>query len=301
MHIVPMDNCQVIIIGAGPSGLAAAIQLKRQGIGCLVLEKNRPGGLLQNANLVENYPGFPEGIKGPDLARLFTMQADRNDVEIVIAEVTALEYEDDRFIVTSQDQNYEAKIVLLGSGTQPKTLPGLTMPPNCLDLVHYEVAALSEIHEQQLVIVGAGDAAFDYALNLAERNNRVTILNRSDKSAALALLQTRVELSDQISYLTNSSVKSISRTADNGLQIDISQGENALPIAADHLLIAIGREPADKFLTDRLKKQLSRLQADGRLYIVGDLNAGMFRQTSIATGEAVRAAMMIQQKLEGLS
>lgn len=295
-----MDLYPVVIIGAGPSGLAAAIQLKRQGIDGLVLEKSRPGGLLKNANLVENYPGFPNGIKGPALAKLILEQAEQNKVKIIKSEVTALSYTNNKFVISTDNAEYQARIVLIASGTRAKPLPGLTIPEDCLDLVHYEVHELGRLRDQRVVVIGAGDAAFDYSLNLAERNNKVTILNRRDQSVALDLLRTRVEKHEAVSHEINSTVKSLSRNADGNLLLDISDGDGQTQIETDHLLIAVGREPADYFLTDDLKNQLSRLQADGRLYIVGDLTAGIFRQTSIATGEAVRAAMMIGQKLEGM-
>lgn len=296
-----MEVYPAVIIGAGPSGLAAAIQLKRQGIDCLVLEKSSPGGLLKNANLVENYPGFPNGIRGPELAKLIVLQAEQNDVRIVKAEVTALSFEDDRFVIKTNIDDYFAQIVLIASGTRPKSVPGLIIPDDCADRVHYEMHELDDLQNKRVVIIGAGDAAFDYALNLFERDNQVTILNRKDKSVALALLRTRVLQSEKITYQVNSSVKSMSKRVAGGLLLDVSQGDGQTQIETDHLLIAIGREPADYFLTVGLKNQLSRLQAERRLYIVGDLTAGIFRQTSIATGEAVRAAMMIGQKLEGLS
>ena len=295
-----MDLYPAMIIGAGPSGLAAAIQLKRQGIDCPVLEKSAPGGLLKNANLVENYPGFPNGIKGPELATLIIEQAEQNDVRIIHSEVTALSFIENQFVITTDTAEYQARIVLMASGTQPKPLPGLVIPEDCLDLVHYEVHELNSLQNSRVVVVGAGDASFDYSLNLAEQNNRVTILNRRDISIALALLQTRVKKHESVSYRINHSVKSLSRKADSSLLLDVFHGDGQTQIETDHLLIAIGREPADYFLTADLKNQLSRLQAEGRLYIVGDLTAGIFRQTSIATGEAVRAAMMIGQKLEGM-
>ena len=295
-----MDSIPVIIIGAGPSGLAASIQLKRQGIECLVFEKDSTGGLLNNANLVENYPGFPGGIKGPDLVNLILEQARQNGVRIIQAEVKSLVYQNDQFVVKTEATTYHSQIVLITSGTQPKLLPGLVIPEDCNSRVSYEVYRLGDLQNKTVVVVGAGDAAYDYSLNLAESNNRITILNRGNKSSALPLLKKRVEDHEKIDCLTSSSIQSISLNANGQIDIEISQSGGMTQIEADHLVIAVGREPSDYFLSGEIKNQLSGLQAEGRLYIVGDVSAGMYRQTSIAIGEAVRAAMMIQNRLKDL-
>ena len=129
----------------------------------------------------------------------------------------------------------------------------------------------------------------------------MAILNRGEKSDALALLQERVQRTEKIEVLLNSTVKSMSRRTDGGLLLEVCAASGLSQIEADYLLIAVGREPSVSFISDELKNQLSHLQAEGRLYIVGDVAAGVFRQTSIATGDAVLAAMKIQKKLEDLS
>ena len=296
-----MKQFPVGIIGGGPSGLAAAIQLKRQGIDCLLFEKSAPGGLLKNANLVENSPGFPQGIKGPELVERILEQAHTNGVTIIPSEITRLSFADNQFAFETDEQTYHAKIALIASGTQPKKLPGLIIPSECQSQVHYEIYPLLKIFSQSMAIIGAGDAAFDYALNVAERGNRVTILNRRDKSVALELLQKRVATNEAITYLTNSSVSQVEPGQERPLALKLKVVDGETQIEVDHLLIAVGREPSDYFLADDLKNELNRLQEEHRLYIVGDVTAGIFRQTSIATGEAVKAAMMIERTLEGLS
>ena len=106
----------VIVIGAGPAGIAAAIQLRRFGLDPLLLERDRLGGLLVNANLVENYPGFPEGIRGAELVKLFEAQLRRVGVSISVEEATALDYSDG-FLIQTPRRRLTARIVVIASGT----------------------------------------------------------------------------------------------------------------------------------------------------------------------------------------
>ncbi len=122
-----MKPDEVVIIGAGPAGMTAAIQLKRYGIPFVLLEKERVGGLLWNANLVENYPGFPAGVSGPKLINLIEKQMKRIGVEVTFDTVTNLSLEDDRFLVETPRTSYLPKYVVVASGTRPNPIP-LTIP-----------------------------------------------------------------------------------------------------------------------------------------------------------------------------
>jgi len=163
----------VLIIGAGPAGLAAAIQLQRYGIPPLILERHNPGGLLWNANLVENYPGFPQGISGVALVKRMQQQADEVGVKITAAEVTRLDWNGRHFRAETTTGILRAQYVVIASGTQPRRFTNFALPLRRADRIFYEVAPLLEIRGTEVAIVGAGDAAFDYALNLAQRKNQV--------------------------------------------------------------------------------------------------------------------------------
>lgn len=293
-----MNGPEIIIIGAGPAGLSAAMQLKRQGQRPIVLEGGRPGGLLLNANLVENYPGFPEGITGPALVKKFLTQADRLGVEITSAQVHNLSREGGSFRIDTDLRRFAAEIVIVASGTKPKPLADVEIPEDASDRVISEVVPLYEVRDKTILIIGAGDAALDYALNLGD-HNQVVILNRSSRVKGLKLLWDRVQNKPSIRYYDQHMVLNVQQVPDQRLEIDtFSKGEGHT-FVCDYLIPAIGRVPALDFLDGDLKNQVESLSERGKLYLVGDVKNDLFRQTGIAVGDGLRAAMDIEQRIFG--
>jgi len=292
-----MQTEQVVIIGAGPAGLSAAIQLKRYGITPLLLEREETGGLLRNANLVENYPGFPGGISGRRLVQLFQEQALQSGVQVTAAEVTKLTWDGERFKVQTHLGACWAKIAVLASGTAPLLFTDLLIPAACVEHVSYEVYPFLEQMGKSFVIVGAGDAAFDYALNLA-KENQVRILNRSDHIKCLPLLWERTQANKRISYQPMTQITSISPGPDDRITLKCSNSSGSLEFTANYLIGALGRKPEAAYLADELLKNARRLEQEGKLYWIGDVTNGLYRQTSIAVGDGVRAAMRIYQYLK---
>lgn len=292
-----MKSSKVAIIGAGPAGLAAAIQLQRYGLDPVLLERKHVGGLLLNANLVENYPGFPGGISGPALAALFERQAHEIGVEVNRAEVSSLGYRGKAFEITTSNGMVRADIVVVATGTKPKTLTGFEVPGHLKDRLFYEVYPLLGLEGKHAAIIGAGDAAFDYALNLAVKNN-VTILNRGSRVRCLPLLQERAAASGRIRYREQTAVSAMWKNAAGGLQLTCSGPAGEHNLDADFLLAAIGREPQIDFMTGFLTSQPDELVRLGKLHLIGDVQNDIYRQTTIAVGDGVMAAMKIYRQLE---
>jgi thioredoxin reductase (NADPH) len=289
---------QVVVIGAGPAGLAAGIQLQRYGMNPLVLERGQIGGLLQNANLVENYPGFPGGIPGSELVRLIQKQANLVGLQIQPADVRQLDYDGGRFLLDLGTSILTAETIVIASGTRPRQFTDFSLPLHSQDQVRYEVRDLLSTTRQQIAIVGAGDAAFDYALNLASRDNRVSILNRGEALGCLPLLWERSQREVRIQYYHHTEIQTVSQPPGGQLMLTCSSPAGISTFQVDYLLGAIGREPQTGFIAQGLRPQIEQLEAQGRIYQVGDVKNGLFRQTSIAVGDGVRAAMQIYQRAQ---
>ncbi|MCI0519130.1 MAG: NAD(P)/FAD-dependent oxidoreductase [Chloroflexi bacterium] len=287
----------VLILGAGPAGLAAAVQLRRYGLTPRLLEGGLPGGLLHNANLVENYPGFPRGVSGPKLVKLILAQARRASVVITPAQVTRLDYQAGVFTAQSSAGDFQARLAVVASGTRPRRFNDFAIPTEAEGRVAYEVYPLLHLEGQRVVIVGAGDAAFDYALNLA-RKNHVTILNRGGQLNCLPLLWERASAHPQIEYRPSCRVAALQARPAGGLQLQVSAPGGEETLAADYLLGAIGREPRLEFLSEELRVQAAELERIGALYFIGDVKNGLYRQTAIAAGDALLAAMNIYRYLK---
>lgn len=287
---------EVAIIGAGPAGLSAAIQLVRYGLEPLVFEKTSPGGLLRNANWIENYPGFPDGICGPDLVTRITAQAERIGVRLIFEEVLEVSYSEDFTIRTSGD-TYTTGILVIAAGTVPRRLREPALPAEVQDRLFYEVYPLLGLRDQRIVIIGAGDAAFDYALNLA-RSNTVHILNRSRERKCLPLLWERASDQAAIHYHENTAVWDVGPGPAKDIILSCRSPSGDFTLRATYLIAALGRDPGTDFLSGELKADSASLESQGRLYWIGDVKNGIYRQTAIAAGEGVLAAMKIYQYLQ---
>jgi thioredoxin reductase (NADPH) len=291
-----VESYPVVIIGGGPAGLSAAMQLSRQGHSHLVLERNRVGGLLWNANLVENYPGFPHGIPGPELVSLFQEQAQRLGVKILNEDARVTGFDREIFRIDTSQRALSAEVLILATGTKARMLPDNLLAPEVKDRVFCEVYPVLNESGKKVIIVGGGDAAFDYALNLA-RANEIILLTRGDRTNALPLLVERARAHPRITCRLGAEVWSVQEGPNGQLQIEVLSTGNLETLEGDFLVAAIGREPDTSFVSPSIMKDIKQLLEDRRLYLIGDLKNGLFRQTTIAVGDGIRAAMEIGQYL----
>jgi thioredoxin reductase (NADPH) len=294
------EDVNVVIIGAGPAGSAAAIFLKRAGVEPLLLEERTPGGLLTEANLVENYPGFPEGIRGSDLVGLITKQLERLDVRIERRSAKSISSEGQKFVVRVDGEEYESHAVVVATGTAPKKLENdwaMALEGRALfyGLSSFDIDA---VKGKRVAILGGGDAAFDYALNLRARGNSVSVILRSAPSCLPLLLERAAE--QGVDVHADCLLERIEEDPE-GLAV-VCAGNKAVP--CDLVVVAHGREPRLEALSPELAESvrsseslLPETRMDG-FFVAGDVVRGRCRQTAIAAGDGVLAAMKVIEFLK---
>lgn len=285
----------VVIIGAGPAGIAASIYLKRAGIDPLVFERDEIGGLLRNAYLVENYPGFPNGIGGQQLVELFKEQLVRWRIDVRIEEVFNVSKDGIVFKVTSESGEIHANSVIVATGTRPKRIEIEGLEKVELSRVFYEVRDIPATAKGNFVIVGGGDAAFDYALNLVSRGFAVDIVFRREEPRCIPLLLERASRSEKIRIHKETEPRSVTEE-DHRLVFVMNQNGSERKMIADYALISCGREADLSILSSELA---ANWKETGGLYLVGDVRRGNCRQVGISVGDGILAAMSIVEPLRG--
>jgi thioredoxin reductase (NADPH) len=283
----------VAIIGAGPAGIACAIQLSRYGIVPLLFERDIPGGLLKNASLIENYPGFPGGVNGIKLIEKMTRQLDMAKVPLIRENASLVSYSEDLFRITTDQNNYISQKLVIATGTVPVKWTEFVIPGTIRPKIFYEVYPLKDLKDKVIAIIGAGDAAFDYAIQLVDYN-KVMILNRSETVKCLPLLWQRAMADPRISYHDNHVLRQVLEEPSASCLKLLFQTENEMEsLLADYIIFATGRRPELSFTDPFIHQHFDELQQDGKLYLIGDVKNGLFRQASIAAGDGIRAAMDI--------
>lgn len=277
------------VIGAGPAGVAAAVQLKRYGLDVVLLEKSRVGGLILNANLVENYVGFPSGIAGKDYADILQSHIDFHEINLVYEEVQSFSY-DEGFTLSTSGLSILSKSIIVATGTVPLRDESCKIDDLALEKIHYNSYSLDEVKDSVISVIGAGDAAFDYAIRLS-KCNRVNILNRSKRTKCLSLLEQRVSKIENIQYICDFKVIEI-RRSQNELLLISGKGD----IYSDYAVYAIGRQPSASLVGGNITRSAQKF-----IEYAGDVQNGIYRQASIAAGDGVKSAMKIYSLLTGIN
>jgi len=281
----------VAIIGAGPAGVAAAIQLKRNDIDFLLFEKHKIGGLLLNANLIENYLGFPNGITGKKFVALMQKQLKTLDIEVIFNEINEVEYINNNFHLYANDCHYISDFLIIASGTKAIQDTNIAIEEKAKDKIFFEIADAPLDKMNKAAVIGSGDAAFDYALQLASHNIKSVIFIRGRKSKALPILNRRAEKNKNISIKTGRKLVSINNNVK--LNLTFQNIDSKEVVFVDYVFFAIGREPELTYAKNTFKAAINNLTKQKKLFMIGDVKNKISRQSSISTGEGIRAAMKI--------
>ena len=285
---------EIAVIGAGPAGVACAVQLSRFGYNPVLFEKEEIGGLVRNANCINNYPGFPNGISGMQFSKLLLKHIRNYNIKIIQKEVTKIEFTGLNFLIHTNEDKTKFDYLFISSGTKPVKPEGF--PKKLRDSFNYDIINLNNKKNRKFVIVGAGDAAFDFALTLSEKNE-IIILNRSKRINAIQELQNEVSKNNNINYLDNSVITDIKKEKSIYILQIIKNGKEHLELKCNNIILAIGREPNLEFLDNSILIRKEELIQNKKIYIIGDAANDKFRQISISTGSAIKSAMELHSFL----
>ena len=303
-----MTNYDVIIIGGGPAGCTAGLYCSRAGLKSLLIERGAVGGQIANASLVDNYPGFPQGIPGSELASLMHQQAARYDLEIVTAEVTNITHEDSYVVSTSQGWfGTEALIIAAGSEYRKLQVPGEGRLSG--HGVSYCATCDGPFYrDTEIAVVGGGNTAIQEAIYLTRFASKVTVIHRRDELRATKIVQELAFANDKIEFVWDSVVTEvIGKEGVESIKLHNKKSgqDSTLPVHGVFVLIGIipNNEmlPADQLameggfiLTDR--EMLTNLPG---VMAAGDIINKNVRQVVNGVGEGAVAAMSAEHYLAG--
>lgn len=278
----------VLVIGAGPAGLAAGASLARYGRRVLILDSRPPGGQARLLGRIENYPGFPEGVSGARLMRLFEAQAKRWGARIEPREVLELERAGPGFLAATASGRVLARAVVLATGSGFRPL-GLARERRLGGVLHGGLAEAARL-TGRVCVVGGGEAAAYQALAASTSSSRVTLVMRARGLKAHDLLRRRIRGSRRIRVLGGHvPVRLIGRGRLSAVEL-MAPGGGRRRLKADWLLVLVGK---------RARRSLVRRARGPGLFYAGEVRLGRHRQVAASAGDGVRAAMDCDRYLNG--
>ncbi len=301
---------RVIIIGSGPAGLTAAVYAARANLRPLVLAGGLYGGQLMLTTDVENYPGFPEGIMGPDLMVKFREQAERFGARIFEVDATRVDFSSQPLVVATDEEIYHSKTVIVATGASARWL-GV---PGEAHLRGRGVSTCATcdgafFKEKHIVVVGGGDSAMEEALFLTRFGRRVTVIHRRDGLRASKIMAERAHAHEKIDFIWNTVVERVhGQEKMTGLRLRNLRDDSLYDFDCDALFIAIGHTPNTEIFRGQLdldeagyvrSPNGSLTNVEG-VFVAGDVADLRYKQAVTAAGAGCKAAMDAERHLEAM-
>jgi thioredoxin reductase (NADPH) len=304
------ETRELIILGSGPAGLTAAVYGARADLRPIVIEGLGAGGQLMLTSDVENYPGFPDGVLGPELMMKFREQAERFGAEFVTADADRVDLSAAPFGVWVGDQEYRADALVIATGATARML-GL---PSEQQLLGHGVSTCATcdgffFRDEDIAVVGGGDSAMEEAIFLTKFANRVTVIHRRDELRASKIMQDRAFANPKIDFRWNAVVKEV---VGNGrvelLRLEDTVTGEVSDLKVGGLFVAIGHDPATKLFEGQVELDQNgyvvlpdtgstRTSVEG-VFAAGDVADHVFRQAVTAAGTGSMAAIEAERWLE---
>jgi thioredoxin reductase (NADPH) len=300
----------LIIVGSGPAGYTAAVYAARANLSPLMIEGYQSGGLLMLTSDVENFPGFPEGILGPELMMRFRKQAERFGTRFIQKNVTRVDFKSTPHKVYIEDDEFQARTVIISTGAATKWLElesekrllgkGVSSCATC-DGAFFKGA--------KLVVVGGGDSAMEEATFLTKFASHVTLVHRRDTFRASKIMQDRARSNPKISFVMDSAIEEIlGENSVRGVRLKNLKSKKTEELPAEGVFVAIGHEPNTAFLKGQLeldpkgyivqtKRPTTATSVQG-VFAAGDVQDTIYRQAVTAAASGCQAAIDAERYLE---
>ena len=299
---------QLIIMGGGPAGLTAGLYAARNKIKTVLIEKAMMGGLAVYSELIENYPGFPDGISGMDLGQLMLKQAEKFGLKTVYSDITGLDLIGAKKVVKTSEGDFTAKAVIVALGSERINLD----VPGEKEFVGRGVSYCATcdaafFRDKEVAVIGGGDSAISEAVHLAKFASKVTVIHRRDKWRATPVFVDKANAEPKINFLLNTVVDSVDGE-ENVKQLKLSNKvtgqKSVLPLSG--VFVAVGQKPNTELVKELVEQDSTGYIVTNEkmetgvpgVFAAGDIRSNSIRQCVSAAGDGATAALYADRFIE---